>query len=325
MRRLNAPWIVGLTVVLAGTWGNTDAADTVIGAGATAGVHFTVARAICRQLERVSKPASCEVLAIEGRDAAEPLAVLTNVRNGAIEVGIVGSDWQHHAYQGSGPVKFLDVKFDTLRSLFSLYGEPFTLIARRDANIDSLDDLQGKRVNIGSPGSGQRAMMEMVMRAKGWTGKSFALADDLSKAGHFLALCHARVQAIVTTVAHPNEQVAKTLELCDAHIVEVSDPDIDTLIADTPFLAAAEIPVGTYIGQSKPINTFGIKVTAVTSTDVDEDTAYIVVKSVFDQLDRFKRLHRALGNLAPSQMTADGLSAPAHPGAQRYFREKGLQ
>jgi TRAP transporter TAXI family solute receptor len=308
--------VLGLALALAAPSEHVAAADTVVGTGATSRVHFTVGRAICRQLERASPGTTCEVLPIVGRDAAEPLAVLAAVRNGAIEVGIVGSDWQHHAYQGTGPVAFMDVKFDTIRSLFSLHGEPFTLIARRDARIDSLEDLRGKRVNIGSPGSGQRAMMEMVMAAKGWTRKSFQLADELPAAGQFLALCHGTVQAIVITTAHPSDEVAKAIDLCRAKVVEVADTEIEKLVRDNPYLAATQVAGGLYEGMAKP---------AVSSDTVDEDTAYRVVKSVFDNLDRFKRLHTALGGLTPEQMMRDGQSAPAHPGALRYFREKDMQ
>lgn len=318
-------WALGLTAALAAPSEFVAAAEFIVGTGATSKAHFTVGRAICRQLERTDKGTRCEVLPIVGRDQAEPLAVLNNVRNGAIEMGIVGSDWQHHAYTGTGPVKFMDVKFDTIRSLFSLHGEPFTLIARRDARIDSFDDLPGKRVNIGSPGSGQRAMMEMLMKAKGWTKNSFQLADELPAAGQFLALCHNTVQAIVTTVAHPNDQVAKVIKLCGAKVVEVAGAEIDKLVSDNPYLATTKVEGGLYEGVPAPVNTFGIKVTAVSSDSVDEDTVYHVVKSVFDHLDRFKRLHTALGTLTPEQMMKDGQSAPAHPGALRYFREKGMQ
>jgi TRAP transporter TAXI family solute receptor len=300
------------------------AADMVIGAGNEAKVHYTVGRSICRQIQKGDQGLSCEVLRIEGQDAAEPLAVLGYVRDGAIEVGLVQSDWQYHAFLGTGPAEFMDVKFDNLRSLFSLHGEPFTIIARRDAAINTLDDLVGKRVNLGNPGSSQRVIMEMVMRARGWTQESFQFVDELTSAEQSLALCHNRVQAIVTTVSHPNDAVAKTLELCDAKVVEISGSEIEKLIADNRFFAATEVPAGIYDRAATAVRTFGVKVTAVSSADIDDDTAYAVVKTVFDNLDKIKRIHRALGNLVPDRMMTDGLSAPLHPGAMRYFREQGM-
>lgn len=300
------------------------AADILIGVGSDAQVHFDVGRAICRQVQRTNQDLTCEGFSIEGGDAAEPIAVLSNVRTGAIEMGLVQSDWHHHAVESSGPLAFMDVKFDNLRSLFALHSEPFTLVARRDSGIKGLDDLAGKRVNIGNPGSGHRAIMETVMKAKGWTRKTFQLADELTESEQSLALCHDRVQAMILTVAHPRATLAKTMELCDARIVEVTGAEIDKLVADSPFLAATEIAGGTYEGQENSVKTFGVTVTVVSSSDIEEDLIYRVTGSLFDNLDSFKRLHPALGALVPERMIKDGLSAPVHPGALRYFRERGM-
>ena len=320
------PLVLGLAITFAtsGISAATFAADIIIGTGSSARVHYSVGRAMCRQIQRESQGLTCEVLRIEGRDAAEPLAVLSHVRDGAIEVGLVQSDWQYHAFRGTGPLKFVDIKFDNLRSLFSLHGEPFTVTARRDSGIKSLNDLAGKRVNIGNPGSKQRVIMEMVMKAKGWTRKSFQLVDELTEAEQSLALCHNRVQAIVSTVSHPDPAIAKAIKLCDAAVVEVSGAAIDRLIADNRFLVATEVPAGVYDRQDKPVKTFGVIVTAVSSADAADDTTYAIVKSVFDNLQNFKRLHSALGTLLPGRMMTDGLSAPIHPGAARYFRDKGM-
>ncbi len=317
-------WTVTLLLTVAAVPLSTFAADLIIGTGTTATVHTSVGRAICRLIQKSDPGTTCEVLNVTGRHAAEPLAVLTEVRNGAIEIGIVQSDWQYHAFQGTGPVKFTDVSFENLRSLFSLHGELFTLIARRDAGIETLDDLAGKRVNIGNPGSNQRAIMDMVMAAKGWTEDTFQFADELSDAEQLLALCHNRVQAVVSVVSHPDERIAKALQLCDAKIVPVSGAEIDKLVADNRFLASSEVPMSVYAESEALIPTFGVMVTAVASSDLDDETAYQVVKSVFDNLAYMKRLHRALGNLLPGRMITAGLSAPLHPGAVRYYREKGM-
>ncbi len=323
-RTIPMAWMVTLLLAVAALPIGTFAADLIIGTGTTAGVHTSVGRAICRLLQRTDPGTTCEVAKVEGRHAAEPIAVLTEVRNGAIEIGIVQSDWQYHAFQGSGPVEFMDIRFDNLRSLFSLHGELFTVIARRDAGIESLDDLAGKRVNIGNPGSGQRVLMDMLMNAKGWTRESFQFVDELSDAEQILALCHNRVQAVVSVASHPDERIAKALELCDAKIIEVSGADVDKLVAENRFLAASDVPMGVYAESDVLIPSFGVMVTAVTSSDLDDETAYRVVKSVFDNLDSMRRLHRALGNLLPGRMITAGLSAPLHPGAVRYYRENGM-
>ncbi len=299
------------------------AGDIIVGTASSAQIHYNVARAICRQYQRSFTDGNCEVLRIEGRDAEEALAVLSNVRNGTIEVGIVPSDWQHFVVNKSGPVEFMDVEFSNVRALFSLHGEPFTLVARRDAGIDSVDDLPGKRVNIGNPGSDQRAMMELVMQANGWTEQTFQFVDELNEAEQFLALCHNRVQAVVLTTSHPNAAVAQAAKLCDARLIDVSGAAIEKLIGQHEYLAGTTISAGTYPG-SAAVATFGVKATAVSSTDIDEDTAFEIVKTVFDHLPSIKRLHRALAELNPDRMVIDALTAPLHPGAKRHFEAAGL-
>jgi TRAP transporter TAXI family solute receptor len=211
-----------------------------------------------------------------------------------------------------------------LRTLFSFHVEPFTLVVRRDSGILSLADLVGRRVNIGNPGSGQRGTMEQVMAAMGWSDADFALVEQLPASQHSLALCHDRVQAIVYTVGHPNPSITQATGLCDANIVEVSGPEINTLIETRPYFLRTEIPGGIYAANPDPVPTFGVIATVVASESLDEETAYAVVARVFGNLDVIRRAHPAFGTLSPEAMSRDGLFAPLHPGAQRYFEENGL-
>ncbi len=316
--------LIMAALLTAGMAGTGKAAEIVVGAGAGARVHFHVGRALCRVLKRSIKGSACQALRMEAGHQTESLAVLNNVRNGAIEVGIVETDWIHHAYNGSGPVKFIDEKFTNLRTLFVLHGEPFTVVARSDARIAKLDDLKGKRVSIGRPGSNQRVVIEQVMKAKGWTRGTFQVADELAGPDQSLALCHNRIQAMIVTVAHPDPEVRKTLELCGADIVDIAGPAIDKLLAQEPYFTAITIPAGTYKTQTKTVKSFGARVAAVTSKEVSEDLAYAMVKAVFENLDSFKRLHPGLNHLQAKDMMKDGVTAPLHPGAARYFREAGM-
>ncbi len=291
-----------------------------IGTGSEAGVYYQVGRALCYLAARDEslKSADCKALSTAGS-----IFNLKNLRNGALQVGVAQSDWHYHAVRGSGP--FAEVGPDAeLRSLFSVHGEPFTVVARRDAGISKLQDLAGKRVNIGNPGSGQRATMEIVMAALGWDRSAFSLADELPASQQSLALCHDRVQAMIYTVGHPNASVGQAAGLCDAVMVEVSGAAIDKLIAENPFYAETVIPGGIYAGNPDPVKTFGVKATVVAAASLDEALAYAIVRSVLGDLRRFRKMHPAFGGLNAKRMVADGLSAPLHPGALRYFREAGL-
>ena len=184
------------------------AAEILIGSGSKSGVYFQAGRALCRIISKSSRSGDCEVL-----ETAGSVFNLDNVQNGALEFGLVQSDVQHYAVTHTGPYAFVDVPTDQIRSIFSLYSEPFTLIARKSSRIKSLEDLAGRRVNIGNPGSGHRALMEVVIEAKGWDKDDFQLVTELPSSQHSMPLCHNRVEALVFTVGHPNLGVAKTLRL----------------------------------------------------------------------------------------------------------------
>lgn len=295
------------------------AEEIAIGTASRAGVYFQVGQAICRLLnaETAQHGVVCKALPTDGS-----IDNLRQIRAAKRQLGIVQSDWQYHAVNGTGTFEAVGPDTD-LRALFSVHGESFTVVARRDAGIESLDDLKGKRVNIGNPGSGQRATLEVLMAAKGWDKNVFSLANELSASEQSLALCHDRVQAMVYVVGHPNASVAQAVNLCDALIVPVTGPVVDRLLADNPYYARTQVPGGAYKGNPKPVGTFGVKATVVASTRLSPDTAYLLVKTVFENLDDFKKQHPAFANLETADMIKDGLSAPLHDGALRYYREKG--
>jgi TRAP transporter TAXI family solute receptor len=291
----------------------------LIGTGSKDGVYYYAGRAICRIVNTKVKGVSCSVVSTAGS-----LYNLSNVRDGGLDIGIARSDWQYHAVKGTGPVKFMDGSFRNLRALFSLHAEPFTLVVRRDAGITRLDEIVGQRVNIGNPGSGQRATMEVVMRAMNWSRKDFQLVTELNASEQSFALCNNRVQAMVYTVGHPNASVSKAAKLCNATIATVDGPVIDKLVADNPYYAYTDIPGGLYPGISNPVRTFGVKATVVTSADLSTDTVYRIVQALFENLDEFRKLHPAFNVLQPENMVRDGISAELHDGAKQYYREKGL-
>jgi len=309
--------LAALFAVLASATASTE--EIVIGTGSLYGVYYQVGRGICRMVARHAEGIQCSTVPTAGS-----LFNLDGVRDGALEFGVVQSDWQYHATRHSGPFAFSDVRYDNLRALFSVHGEPFTLVARRASGIKTLADLKGRRVNIGNPGSGQRATMEVVMGALGWNSQSFALTQELPASQQSLALCHDRIDAMVYVVGHPNESIRRATVLCGAAIVDVTGPAIDRLVAENPFYSYTVIPGGLYPGNPDDVKTFGVRATVVASADLDADLVYEVVKAVFDNLDAFKRMYPAFGELIPENMVTEGLSAPLHEGAIRYYREKGL-
>jgi TRAP transporter TAXI family solute receptor len=136
-------------------------------------------------------------------------------------------------------------------------------------------------------------------------------------------LCDGNIDAYFYTVGHPSALIQETLSSCSAVIADVADDKIEAFISDKPYYRMATIPAGTYAGQDNDVTTFGVGATLVTSADVSEDIVYIVVKAVFENFDEFKGLHPAFAALKEEEMVSQGLSAPLHPGAEKYYKERG--
>jgi uncharacterized protein len=290
-----------------------------IGTGGQTGVYYAVGQSICRLVNRNTGDHGIRCTA---PSTGGSVANLNAIRAGEQEMGVAQSDQQFNALNGVGPFE-AQGPFEELRAVFAVHPEPFTVLARADSGVATFDDLKGKRVNIGNPGSGQRATMDLLMEMRGWSRGDFALASELGAAEQAQALCDNRVDAIVYVVGHPNGSIQEATTSCETLIVPVTGDDIDQLIADHPYYAKATIPGEMYTGNPGDIETFGVAATFVSSTNVDEETIYQVVKAVFDNFDRFKQLHPAFGHLTPESMMKNGLSAPLHAGSERYFTEQG--
>lgn len=290
-----------------------------IGTGGQTGVYYVVGQSMCRLVNRNSNDHG---IRCNAPSSGGSVANVNAIRGGEMDMGVVQSDIQYKAYEGIE--NFADAgEFKEMRAVFALHGEPLTIVARRDADIEHVKDLKGKRFNIGNPGSGQRDTMDVVMDALGWTIKDFALASQLSASEQAAALGDNNIDAMVYVAGHPNGSIQEATTTVDSVIVAVNGEEIDGIIAAQPYYAKAIIPGGMYRGNDKDIETFGVRATMVTSTKVPDETVYQTVKAVFDNFDRFKRLHPAFATLDEQEMIKEGLSIPLHDGAVRYYKERG--
>ncbi|HET7410257.1 MAG TPA: TAXI family TRAP transporter solute-binding subunit, partial [Paracoccaceae bacterium] len=286
-----------------------------IGTGGQTGVYYVVGQSICKLVNRETD------LKCTAPSTGGSVANINAIISGDQQMAVAQSDMQYNAYHGNEPWEA--DPHEELRAVFSVHPEPITVLARADSGIETFEDLKGMRVNVGNPGSGQRATMEVIMDAIGWDMSDFALASELKPAEQAAALCDNKVDAIVYTVGHPNGSIQEATTTCDSNLIPVTGPEIDKLVEENAFYSKATIPGGMYQGNPDPTETFGVLATFVSSADVPEDVVYQVVKAVFDNFDRFKGLHPAFEVLEPEAMVTNGLSAPLHPGAEKYFREKG--
>jgi TRAP transporter TAXI family solute receptor len=291
-----------------------------IGTGGVTGVYYPTGGAICRLVNKTRKEHGirCSVESTGGS-----VYNLNTIRAGELDMGVAQSDWQFHAYNGTSKFKDQGPNKD-LRAVFSVHPEPFTVVARKDSGVTDFMQLKGKRVNIGNPGSGQRGTMEVLMGALGWTKEDFKLASELKSSEQSKALCDNKVDAMVFTVGHPSGSIKEASTSCDSVLVNVTGPAVDKLVADNDYYRTATIPGGMYRGTDADTQTFGVGATFVSSDKVSEEVIYQVVKAVFENFDEFKKLHPAFANLKKEEMIKDGLSAPLHKGAAKYYKEAGL-
>jgi TRAP transporter TAXI family solute receptor len=291
-----------------------------IGTGGVTGVYYPTGGAIARLVNKGKKEHGIRA-SVESTGGST--YNLNAIASGELEMGVAQSDWQYHAWNGTSKFQDKGPNKD-LRAVFSVHPEPFTVVARADSGIKNFQDLKGKRVNIGNPGSGQRGTMEVVMEKMGWTKDDFKLASELKSAEQSKALCDNKIDAIVFTVGHPSGSIKEATTSCDSVIVNVEGPEIDALVSENDYYRTATIPAGMYRGNDMDAKTFGVGATFVSSAKVPENVIYVVVKSVFENFEDFKKLHPAFAVLKKEEMVKDGLSAPLHDGAAKYYKEAGL-
>lgn len=291
-----------------------------IGTGGVTGVYYPAGGVICRLVNRGRKSHDirCSVESTRGSEDN-----INQIRSGELTLGIAQSDVQVSALRGSEAFGHYGA-FNDLRALFSMHSELIQIVARADSGIKTFSDLKGKRVNIGNVGSGHRATMERMMAYLGWTKDTFSTVLELHSAEQSKALCDDQIDAMVFTAGIPNASVKEAAARCDAVLVPVDAAWVDGFVAQNTAYATASIPAETYRGTPKDTQTIGLKAVVLTSTFMPDEVAYEIVKSVFEDIDNFKKLHPAFVDLDKKTMVKDGVSAPLHPGALKYFKEVGL-
>jgi TRAP transporter TAXI family solute receptor len=290
-----------------------------VGTGGVTGVYYPAGGAICRLVnrDRAKHGLRCSVESTGGS-----VANVNLLKSGEIEFGVAQSDVQHNASKGMAQFQ-KDGAVGDLRAVFALHPEPFTVVARKEANITKFEDFKGKRFNVGNPGSGTLASMNELLGAMGWKMSDFGLASELRPDEHGPALCDGKIDGFFYAVGHPSANIQDPTTICGAKLVSLTGPAVDKLVKERPYYAVATIPGGMYPNNPQPTTTFGVQATIVSSAKVPADVVYTVVKTVFDNLDEFKKLHPALAHLKPEDMIKNGLSAPLHDGAVKYYKEKG--
>jgi len=287
-----------------------------LGTGGVTGVYYPAGGAICRlvNLTRRDHGIRCAVESTGGS-----FSNIERVRNRDLDMGIAEAGFLYRAANAE-PAN----QRRKLRSLFSLYTEYFTILARTDSEIRSFKDIEGKRVSIGKPGSAQRLMFDMLLAVNDKRAEGLVTPVELEAAGQAKALCSGQIDVMLYTVGHPSGAAREATRDCSSHLISLQGAAADKLVQDNPWLYWAEIPGGTYPGNPQTTRTLGLRATVFASEQLSDDQAYALVKAVFLQIDQLTQMHPAFSALNPKEMAQGPFPAPLHPGAKRYFLEAGL-
>ena len=293
-----------------------------IGTGGITGVYYPTGGAIARMVNAKRKEYGIRAT-VESTGGS--VFNINAIMSGDLEFGVAQSDRQYQAVQGIANWKDKGPQKD-LRAVFSIHPETVDLIAAVDANINSLADLKGKRVNIGNIGSGYRKNAIDALTANGLDFNKDFHAESLKAAEAPGLIQDGRIDAAFYTVGHPSGYYKEaTSGVRKVKFVPIEN--VDGLLAKYPYYAKAVTRVvELYPGAQNDadVPTFGVKATFVTSAKVPDNVVYAIVKEVFDNFEAFKKLHPAYAGLTKQNML-EGLSAPFHPGALKYYKEVGLK
>lgn len=315
-------------IVLVATFARMGAASTgedpvsiTIATGRVGGLYHPVGGAIC---ELVNQNTSEHGITCTVEIGGDSISNIEELRDGKVSLAMTQSDWHYAAFTGSGPFQEAG-PFEHLRSVFALYVEDVTIVARSDKSIATFEDLRGKRVYIGPPQSGRRKTMHVLMEAKGWPAEAIIEVSEFKAANLAQALCDNEFDAFYYTLGHPNPTVEEVTATCNAALIPVTGDVRDTLIKEKPYYVSSVIPRDMYQGNHQDVATLGLVASLVTTTEVKPAVIYQITKAFFESLDRLREESTVFSSLSTEEMVEVGLSAPLHEGALSYFSEAGLK
>lgn len=290
----------------------------VLVTGTLRGVYFPVGSALCR-LFNAEEPTGARCVSLRSKGS---VANIESLRRSEAQIALVQSDTQTSAYRGSGVFKAAG-PYSELRSLFALHDESVAVLVREGSHIREITELKGKRINIGHEGSGQHAVVESLLAAYGFTREDFAEYREKGP-GQVKRFCAGELDALVFIGGNPNGLVTEATVNCNARLLPLAGPAVDRFLMENPELKAGVIPGGLYRDNPNDVPTVAVIATVVASASVPDEDVQAFVRVVFDNLDILRQLHPVLKDLDATQMVRAHGTAPLHPAAERFFRERGL-
>lgn len=292
-----------------------------VGSGSPAGVYEDLARTLARV---VNERQELNGFQLQQKASAGSVANINALLAGEVQFGLAQADDQFQAVSGVGEWAGQGPQGD-LRAMFSSYAEAVTLVAGADTDIRSVDDLRGKIVDIGSLGSGSRQNAIDALGAAGIDWQNDVQVQQGSLEERLSKFMKGELDAFFFTVGHPNRDLElATFSVRGARLIPLTN--VDSLVSTNPYYSSIHIPLGLYpkADNISSVETIGVRATLLTSAYVADEVVYAVTKAIFENTEEFRRFHPELSGLR-SEGAREGLTAPIHPGALRYFQEAGIE
>ncbi|WP_102126620.1 TAXI family TRAP transporter solute-binding subunit [Deinococcus planocerae] len=290
-----------------------------IGSGSTTGVYFPVATGMAKLIND-----SGSGVRANARSTGGSVFNVNALGTGELDAAIAQNDIVYYAYRGTGIQAFQGKANNKLRTMAVLYPEVLHVIARRDSGINSIADLKGKRVVIGDLGSGTEQTARQVLEAYGLGFDDLGQALRVSPAQGITLMQDKRADALFYTVGVGASAISQIAQTVDVKVVPVGGNQAAALIKRYPFYVRYNIPARSYRGVGATVPSVAVQATLVTTTGVSDDAVYKAMKAAFDNEAELKALHPSLAGNFSYEKAVRGLPAPLHPGAARFFREKGV-
>lgn len=306
-------WFAGVLALLVLAGGVAQAAQFVtVATGGTAGVYYPLGGALAEIFNQHVPGVNASVQA-----TGASVANVNLLAQGQAELAFIQNDIAYYAV--NGVEMFQGRKVENLRGIATLYPEVIQLVALRQAGINSVADLKGKRVAVGDIGSGTELNARQILEAAGLTYRNLS-ARYLSFAEAAANLRDGHIDAAFVTAGIPTAAIQDIAVQKDVVIVPIGRELVERLKARYPFYTAVTIPAGTYRGVDRPVDTVAVKAMLVARADLPEDLVYNLTRAMFNNLQRLAQAH-ARGRDVSIQTARDGMSIPLHPGAARFYEE----
>lgn len=243
---------------------------------------------------------------------------IENITNGNLDFGLAQSDIAHYAYMGIK--KFEGNPHKNLRSVMAIYPELLTLVVRSDSGINTLKEIVGKSLNIGTKNSGTRKTTEIFLKAEGIDTNSIKVGDGTNSQ---LKLRDNQIKGFFGVYGHPTKNISGVTSSTDIKIISIQGKNIDDFILTHPYYTKGEIPASIYKNVDYPTPTVGVKAVLITDANQSEKVVATLLKAVLDNFDEFKTFHPAYKNITKKSLL-EGLAVPLHDSAKKHFQEIGL-